>query len=63
LTLLAAILSPTVIRILDEGGPTDDLSKSSEVREILPWLELSAELDPERHQEPTSSPRFGCKQN
>jgi tetratricopeptide (TPR) repeat protein len=31
---------------LDEGGPTDDLSKSSEVREILPWLELSAELDP-----------------
>ncbi|HEX3889729.1 MAG TPA: hypothetical protein VHX90_02670 [Verrucomicrobiae bacterium] len=32
---------------LDEGGPTDDLSKSSEVREILPWLKLSAELDPE----------------
>jgi len=31
---------------LDEGGPTDDLSKSSEVREILPWLELSADLDP-----------------
>jgi tetratricopeptide (TPR) repeat protein len=31
---------------LDEGGPTDDLSKSSEVREILPWLELSAELNP-----------------
>jgi len=32
---------------LDEGGPTDDLSKSSEVREILPWLKLSAKLDPE----------------
>ena len=32
---------------LDEGGPTDDLSKSSEVREILPWLKLSAELDPD----------------
>ncbi len=31
---------------LDEGGPTDDLSKSDEVREILPWLKLSAELDP-----------------
>jgi tetratricopeptide (TPR) repeat protein len=33
---------------LDEGGPTDDLSKSSEVREILPWLKLSAELDPNK---------------
>ena len=32
---------------LDEGGPTDDLSKSSAVREILPWLKLSANLDPE----------------
>jgi len=32
---------------LDEGGPTDDLSKSSEVEEILPWLKLSAELDPD----------------
>ena len=32
---------------LDQGGPTDDLSKSSEVREILPWLELSSKLDPE----------------
>jgi tetratricopeptide (TPR) repeat protein len=32
---------------LDEGGPTDDLSTSSEVREILPWLKLSAELDHE----------------
>jgi len=32
---------------LDEGGPTDDLSTSGEVREILPWLKLSAELDPE----------------
>ncbi len=32
---------------LDEGGPTDDLSKSSQVREILPWLDLSSKLDPE----------------
>ena len=32
---------------LDEGGPADDLSSSKEVREILPWLKLSAELDPE----------------
>ena len=32
---------------LDEGGATDDLSGSKEVREILPWLKLSAELDPE----------------
>jgi tetratricopeptide (TPR) repeat protein len=32
---------------LDEGGPSDDLSTSSEVREILPWLKLSQELDPE----------------
>ena len=32
---------------LDEGGPSEDLSGSREVREILPWLKLSAELDPE----------------
>lgn len=31
---------------LDQGGPTGDLSASDEVREILPWLKLSAELDP-----------------
>src|SRR5271154_3089208 len=35
---------------LDEGGPTDDLSTSDRVREILPWLKLSAELDPENVQ-------------
>ena len=35
---------------LDEGGPTDDLSKSGEVREILPWLKVSSELDPENVQ-------------
>ena len=35
---------------LDEGGPTDDLSKSLEVREILPWLKISSELDPENVQ-------------
>lgn len=35
---------------LDEGGPTDDLSTSDNVREILPWLELSAKLDPDNVQ-------------
>jgi hypothetical protein len=32
---------------LDEGGPDDDLSGSAEVGEILPWLKLSADLDPD----------------
>jgi len=32
---------------LDEGGPAEDLSGSKEVGEILPWLKLSAELNPE----------------
>jgi tetratricopeptide (TPR) repeat protein len=31
---------------LDEGGAMQDLGDSSEVGEILPWLRLSAELDP-----------------
>lgn len=31
---------------LDRGGPTGDLGESSGVREILPWLELSADLNP-----------------
>jgi tetratricopeptide (TPR) repeat protein len=35
---------------LDEGGPSDDLSSSDEVREILPWLKLSAKLDPDNIQ-------------
>src|ERR1700733_7396566 len=35
---------------LDEGGPNDDLSSSSEVREILPWLKISSELDPDNVQ-------------
>ena len=35
---------------LDEGGPTDDLSGSDNVREILPWLKLSADLDPDNPQ-------------
>ena len=30
------------------GGGAGDLGKSSEVQEILPWLRLSAELDPNR---------------
>jgi tetratricopeptide (TPR) repeat protein len=32
---------------LDEGGAAEDLSGSKEVREIMPWLKLSAKLDPE----------------
>jgi hypothetical protein len=35
---------------LDEGGATDDLSTSDNVREILPWLKLSARLDPDNIQ-------------
>jgi len=35
---------------LDEGGPSDDLSDTSDVREILPWLKLSTELDPDNVQ-------------
>ncbi len=31
---------------LDEGGPADDLSDTEAVGEILPWLKLSTELDP-----------------
>ncbi|MGD0252583.1 MAG: hypothetical protein ABSC01_07790 [Verrucomicrobiota bacterium] len=31
---------------LDQGGPTGDLSTGADVREILPWLKLSADLDP-----------------
>jgi tetratricopeptide (TPR) repeat protein len=31
---------------LDEGGPTGDLSTSDNIREILPWLKLATELDP-----------------
>ncbi len=43
---------PSVHTHLDEGGaqgrkgPSGDLGESSDVREILPWLRLSAELDP-----------------
>jgi hypothetical protein len=35
---------------LDEGGAADDLSGSEQVREILPWLKLSTELDPKNVQ-------------
>jgi hypothetical protein len=35
---------------LDEGGAADDLSGSENVREILPWLKLSAKLDPDNIQ-------------
>jgi tetratricopeptide (TPR) repeat protein len=32
---------------LDEGGAADDLSGSHEVEEILPWLKLATELNPQ----------------
>jgi tetratricopeptide (TPR) repeat protein len=32
---------------LDEGGPTDDLSTSYRVAEILPWLKIASKLNPE----------------
>jgi tetratricopeptide (TPR) repeat protein len=35
---------------LDEGGPADDLSSSDNIREILPWLKLSTDLDPQNVQ-------------
>lgn len=35
---------------LDSGGPAEDLSGSENVREILPWLKLSADLDPDNVQ-------------
>jgi tetratricopeptide (TPR) repeat protein len=35
---------------LDEGGAAGDLSGSDEVREILPWLKLATELDPQNVQ-------------
>src|ERR1017187_5724825 len=35
---------------LDEGGHADDLSGSEKVGEILPWLKLSADLDPDNVQ-------------
>ena len=35
---------------LDEGGADDDLGGTMNVREILPWLKLSADLDPDNVQ-------------
>ncbi len=35
---------------LDEGGADDTLGGSDNVREILPWLKLSADLDPDNVQ-------------
>ena len=35
---------------LDSGGADDNLGGSDEVREILPWLKLSADLDPDNVQ-------------
>lgn len=33
---------------LDEGGAGGELADSNEVREILPWIRLAAELDPQK---------------
>ena len=35
---------------LDSGGADNDLGGSDEVREILPWLKLSTDLDPQNVQ-------------
>jgi hypothetical protein len=35
---------------LDEGGPKGDLSSSDKVDEILPWLKLSTDLNPQNVQ-------------
>jgi len=35
---------------LDEGGPEENLGGSDDVREILPWLKLSTDLDPQNVQ-------------
>jgi hypothetical protein len=35
---------------LDEGGARDDLGGTDEVREILPWLKLASDLDPDNVQ-------------
>jgi len=51
---LSRRLYPSVHTHLDQGGAPGrteelkDLGEGSEVREILPWLRLSAELDPQR---------------
>lgn len=37
---------PSIHTHLDQGGALKDLGDSSAVREILPWLQLSAELNP-----------------
>ena len=39
-------LFPATHTHLDQGGASHDLGDSSGVREILPWLQLSAELNP-----------------
>ena len=39
-------LFPATHTHLDQGGASHDLGDGSGVREILPWLRLSAELDP-----------------
>ena len=43
---LSRKLFPSRHTHLDEGGPSGDLGNSSGVREIMPWLRISAELNP-----------------
>ena len=50
MTPLAGIFFPTGTRIWTKAARTDDLSGSENVREILPWLKLSADLDPDNVQ-------------
>lgn len=40
-------LIPSQHTHLDEGGASGDLGKSTQVKEILPWLKISEKLDPQ----------------
>jgi tetratricopeptide (TPR) repeat protein len=55
LDAFARHFSPEHSSHLDEGGPGDNLGGSDNVREILPWLKLSTDLDPQNVQNYTVS--------
>lgn len=55
LDAFARHFSPEHSSHLDEGGPGADLGGSDNVREILPWLKLSTDLDPQNVQNYTVS--------
>ncbi len=44
-----AICFPRYHTHLDQGGASGDLGDSSEVKEIMPWLKISEELDAASH--------------